>query len=228
MSEIEERKKEQRSLEEEINLGIEELREKIKPAEEELARLEKASLSSQKAYSVAQQSVTVAERYQVQAQSELTRKREALESLRKRIEDDFGLVDFEYANKISGPTPLPFGDLVQQLPMVEKLSSDVEETINYQRSQLRRMGAINPEAQNEYKEVQERFEFLTTQMNDLKAANSDLQKVIAELDELMKIEFRETFDAVAEEFKHMFTRLFGGGAASLVLLDDDNPTRIWY
>ena len=47
--------------------------------------------------------------------------------------------------------------------------------------------------------------------------------MIAELDDLMRIEFRKTFDAVAAEFKIMFTRLFGGGTAKLVLVDDDNP-----
>ncbi len=48
--------------------------------------------------------------------------------------------------------------------------------------------------------------------------------MIAELDELMRREFRKTFDAVAAEFKGMFTRLFGGGSARLVLSDAENPT----
>ncbi|MEJ5203195.1 MAG: hypothetical protein WHV66_13270, partial [Anaerolineales bacterium] len=89
---------------------------------------------------------------------------------------------------------------------------------------LRRMGAINPEALSEYQSVRERYDFLTGQVEDLKRADADLRKVIAELDELMKKEFRKTFDAVAVEFRQMFTRLFGGGSARLLLSDEDNPT----
>jgi chromosome segregation protein len=86
------------------------------------------------------------------------------------------------------------------------------------------MGAINPEAQKEYHEVKERFDYLTGQVADLKKADEDLRQIIAELDELMRKEFRKTFNAVAAEFKQMFTRLFGGGSARLILTDEDNPT----
>ena len=54
-------------------------------------------------------------------------------------------------------------------------------------------------------------------------ASEDLHQVISELDDLMRREFRKTFDAVAIEFKQMFTRLFGGGNARLVLTDEDQP-----
>jgi chromosome segregation protein len=100
--------------------------------------------------------------------------------------------------------------------------ADLEENINRQRGLLRRMGAINPEAQAEYQSVSERYHFLKTQVEDLKHADADLRQVIAELDELMQREFRKTFDAVAAEFKGMFTRLFNGGAARLVMVDEDN------
>ena len=107
--------------------------------------------------------------------------------------------------------------------MLTEISSDIEDQINRQRAQMRRMGAINPEAHKEYLEVKERFEFMTRQVEDLRKADIDLRQVIAELDELMRREFRKTFDAVAAEFKIMFTRLFGGGSAKLVLVDEENP-----
>jgi chromosome segregation protein len=113
--------------------------------------------------------------------------------------------------------------MVEQLPMLTEISSDIEDQINRQRAQMRRMGAINPEAHKEYLEVKERFEFMTRQVEDLRKADIDLRQVIAELDELMRREFRKTFDAVAAEFKIMFTRLFGGGSAKLVLVDEENP-----
>jgi chromosome segregation protein len=100
----------------------------------------------------------------------------------------------------------------------------LDETIKRQRAQLRRMGAINPEAQTEYQEVKERFEFMTAQVADLHQAEADIKDVIAELDLLMEREFRRTFEAVAAEFRQIFTRLFGGGSARLVLTDPDDLT----
>jgi chromosome segregation protein len=86
------------------------------------------------------------------------------------------------------------------------------------------MGAVNPEAQREYVEVKDRVEFLTSQVDDLRKAESQLQEVIAELDLLMEREFRKTFDAVAGAFRDTFTLLFGGGSARLRLTDPDDMT----
>jgi chromosome segregation protein len=222
IAQLETDKSAEREQEGVLNVQIDLLQQEINPAEAKLEQAEGEYTKLQGDQTAAQQAVTLAERYASQAQMELTRQREALESLRRRIEDDFGLVLFEYTSQVSGPTPLPLGDMVKELPMVESIPADLEENINRQRGMLRRMGAINPEAQAEYQSVRERFGFLKTQVEDLKQADSDLRQVIAELDELMQREFRKTFDAVAAEFKGMFTRLFNGGAARLVMVDEDN------
>ena len=203
---------------------IEELRKQIDPAEEQLHAVENEYNAQQDVLAAAQQAVSVADRHATQAHLELTRARELTESLRRRIEEDFGLVAFEYRPDVSGPTPLPLDGMVEQLPSLEEIAPEVEENINRQRAQLRRMGPINPEVQNEYQQVKDRFDFLTHQVADLRKADTDLREVITELDELMRKEFRKTFDAVAAEFKGMFNRLFGGGAARLVLSDETNPT----
>jgi chromosome segregation protein len=114
--------------------------------------------------------------------------------------------------------------MVDQLPVVTELAADLEDNMTRQRAQLRRMGAVNPEAQQEFKLVKERHIFLKTQMEDLHKAEADLRKVIAELDTLTRREFRKTFDAVAEEFHVIFHRLFGGGSARLTLTDPENLT----
>jgi chromosome segregation protein len=144
--------------------------------------------------------------------------------LRQKIEDDFGLVAFEYASDISGPVPLPLDGMVEQLPVVKELPVDLEENMSRLRAQLRRMGAVNPEAQEEYHSVNERHGFLTAQMDDLHKAEADLRQVIAELDEMTRREFQKTFDAVAEQFRTIFHRLFGGGSARLTLTDPENLT----
>jgi len=114
--------------------------------------------------------------------------------------------------------------MVEELPVVKQLSQETEEALNRQRGLLRRMGPVNPEAQAEYSEVKERYEFLTDQVSDLHKAETNVRQVIAELDELMEYEFKQTFEAVALEFHQIFARLFGGGSARLVMTDPDDLT----
>ena len=196
----------------------------IDPAEAELTQVETQLAGMEKDESASRQALNLAEHQNAQARINLARQQEALQSLRRRIEDDFGLVAFEYVEQVSGPTPLPLEGMVEQLPKVEKLSVEVEEAIKRQRAQLRRIGAINPEAQSEYQEVNGRFVFLNEQVLDLTQAEDDVRQVIAELDQIMEQELLKTFQAVAIEFKQIFTRLFGGGAARLVLTDPEDLT----
>ena len=200
------------------------LQELIQPSEAELETGEREQERLQTNEAEARQSLTVAERHHTQAQIGLARNQEALDSLRHRIEDDFGLVAFAYEEDVAGPTPLPLTGMVETLPVVQLLSPELEEALKRQRAQLRRIGPVNPEAQREYVEVKERFEFTTAQIADLEMAEQDIRRVIAELDELMEREFRKTFEAVAHEFKGIFGRLFGGGTAQLVLTDPEDLT----
>jgi chromosome segregation protein len=146
-------------------------------------------------------------------------------SMRRRIEDDFGLVAFEEDDLATSQEPLPLEGIVERLPRVEALPPDIENQLKQQRMQLRRIGPVNPEARREYREVKERTEFLTSQVDDLRAAEKQIHEVIAELDVLMEREFRVTFEAVAAAFKETFTRLFGGGSARLTLTDPDDLTQ---
>ncbi len=196
----------------------------IEPAEEELANAESGQDELLISETEARNRLSAADRLNAQAQLALTRQQEDLDRLRERVEADFGLVSFEYAPQMSGLTPLPFGDMVQQLPVVVELPEGLDDAIKQQRAQLRRIGAVNPEAQKEFQEVSERHTFMTEQVEDLNKAEEDIKQVIAELDVMMEREFRITFDAVAVEFREIFTRLFGGGAAQLILTDPDNIT----
>lgn len=203
---------------------IEALRMQIEPAEAQLAQAEQQEAALQEQEAIAQKSLANVERYHAQAQLDLARKQEALETLKRRIEEDFGLVQFEYETNVTGAVPLPLDGMVETLPYVTELSPELEEALSQKRAQIRRMGAVNMEAQQEYDSVRERYEFMTSQVADLRQAESDLRQVIAELDEVTKKEFTRTFEAVAAEFRSIFTRLFGGGSARLILTDPDNLT----
>jgi chromosome segregation protein len=211
-----------REQEASLTVEIEALREQTEPKEAHLEEAEKRQSELQTEEAASRQALSLAEHYHAQARINLARRQEALDSLRRRIEDDLGLVAFEYADEISGPTPLPLDGMVEQLPQISRLAADIEETIKRQRGQLRRMGPINPEAQAEFIEVRERYTFLKEQVSDLHKAEGDVKAVIAELNVLMQREFRKTFDAVAQEFRIIFTRLFGGGSARLVMTDPED------
>ncbi len=200
------------------------LHSQIEPAEKQLATLEIELTSAEAAETDTRAELHTAERLHGEAQLEHARKKDEIEALRRHITDDFGLVALEYTDDMAGPTPLPFEGIVEHLPQVETLPEGMEDLLNRRRGQLRRMGAINPEALNEFNEVKERNEFLTTQVADLEAAAAQLREVIAELDILMEREFRKTFDAVAEQFKDTFSRLFGGGTARLLLTEPEDLT----
>jgi chromosome segregation protein len=194
----------------------------LQPALAQLAELEAEQAKIESGDSEARAILHAAERQHAQVQLEATRKNEELEGLRRRIDEDFGLVEFEYTESVTGPQPLPFQDIVEKLERVDVLPEGLEEQLNRKRGQLRRMGAINPEAEREFHEVRERHDFLTQQMADLEAAKTQLQEVIAEMDVLMEREFRKTFDAVNAEFRETFTRLFGGGSGRLILTDPEH------
>lgn len=215
-----------RLLEEENQLSekLNQLQEQIDPAEIELAEVESHLAGMEKDEAASRQALNLAEHQNAQARINLARQQESLGSLRRRVEDDFGIVAFEYVEQVSGPTPLPLEGMVEQLPKVDKLSAEVEEAIKRQRAQLRRIGAINPEAQTEYEEVKARFDFMNEQVLDLKQAEEDVRRVITELDQIMEHELLLTFEAVAAEFKQIFTRLFGGGSARLMLTDPEDLT----
>jgi chromosome segregation protein len=201
---------------------IEALRVHIDPAEKDLnsAEIEEARL--QDAEANAQRALATMERLYGQVQLDQLRKQEALDNLRQKIVDDFGLVMFEYEPDVSGPVPLPLEGMVEELPVITEISPDLESQLMRQRTQVRRMGPINPEAKQEFDRESERYSFMRTQVDDLRKAEEDLKQVIAELDELTRQEFSKTFDAVDKQFRAMFTRLFGGGSARLSLTDPDN------
>ncbi|MGB7539288.1 MAG: chromosome segregation protein SMC [Anaerolineales bacterium] len=211
-----------RSLREEearLSVSIHETQVQIEPAEKQLAEAEAEQGALEESETDGRQKLHSAERLYTQAQVDLARRQEEVEGLRRRIEDDFGLVEFEYTTDTTGPNPLPLADLVERLPHVAEITPEIEDLVNRRRGQLRRMGAINPEAVREYAEVKERFEFLSAQVLDLQKAEVQLREVIAELDTMMQNAFQKTFAAVAEEFPKIFVRLFGGGSAKLALTD---------
>ena len=89
-------------------------------------------------------------------------------------------------------------------------------------AEIAELGPVNPNAVEEYEETKERYDFLTTQLADLDTAKEQLQAVIAEMDKAMSTQLYDVLDVVGRRFQEVFSQLFGGGTAQIVLTDPDN------
>lgn len=90
------------------------------------------------------------------------------------------------------------------------------------RTEISKLGNVNLEAPEEYKEASERHEFLSGQLAELIGARDKLLAIIDEMDEIMVEKFIEMFDKINSELNDVFTALFGGGKARLILEDEDD------
>jgi chromosome segregation protein len=198
------------------------LGQRIEPAEAEIARLAADRQGLEEGEATLRARLRQAESSHAQAVLAQSRQEDRLGRLRQQIVDDFGLVEMEPTQGLPEQPPLPLGELVSSLPVVEALPEGLEAEIHQLKAQMRRMGSVNPGAPEEYAEALDRYTFLTAQASDLEEAASSLRKVISELDEVMQSEFQTTFKAVAERFRENFGQLFGGGSARLVLTDGDD------
>ncbi len=90
------------------------------------------------------------------------------------------------------------------------------------RTRLEAMGPVNMMALEEYKETQQRHEFLETQRKDLLDSIENTQATIKEIDEFSRQKFHEAFERINENFQFTFRKLFGGGQAFMRLTDELN------
>ena len=88
--------------------------------------------------------------------------------------------------------------------------------------QLARLGKVNPLALEEYAALEERHQFLATQLDDLRRARRDLLMVVKEVDDRVQEVFASAYADTAREFEGLFARLFPGGAGRLILTEPDD------
>ena len=104
-----------------------------------------------------------------------------------------------------------YDDLVELKKLIAGIKDDI-----------RKLGDVNVNAIEEYKEVSQRYEFLKTQHNDLIEAEQTLIGIIEELDNGMRKQFEEKFAEIQREFDRSFKQLFGGGHGTLELVEDED------
>ncbi|MBV8346551.1 MAG: AAA family ATPase, partial [Mycolicibacterium sp.] len=112
--------------------------------------------------------------------------------------------------QVTAPAPMPFDRSTQ-----ERRAKRAER-------ELAELGRVNPLALEEYTALEERYNFLSTQLEDVKAARKDLLGVVAEVDARILQIFAEAYTDVEREFRDVFAALFPGGEGRLLLTDPDD------
>ena len=90
------------------------------------------------------------------------------------------------------------------------------------REKIKKLGSINVDSIEEYKQLKERYDFMCEQRLDLEDAIAKLKKIINEMTQVMKEQFSEKFKIINKNFNEVFKELFGGGKAELILTDEQN------
>ncbi|MFE2053224.1 chromosome segregation protein SMC [Streptomyces sp. NPDC059459] len=100
--------------------------------------------------------------------------------------------------------------------------SEQEKRLKAAERAYQQLGKVNPLALEEFAALEERHQFLSEQLEDLKKTRADLLQVVKEVDERVEQVFTEAFRDTAREFEGVFSRLFPGGEGRLLLTDPDN------
>ncbi|HEY3895682.1 MAG TPA: chromosome segregation protein SMC [Pseudonocardiaceae bacterium] len=159
-----------------------------------------------------------------------------IEQLETKIADDFGIglddLIAEYGPGVAVPpavsevaeyeAALARGELVNPpQPVAYDRASQARRAQQAERD-LALLGKVNPLALEEFAALEERYKFLSTQLEDLKATRRDLLTVVAEVDEKILEVFTEAYHDVAREFETVFATLFPGGEGRLLLTEPDD------
>ncbi len=139
----------------------------------------------------------------------------------KQLDVTLGKIDVEMdilIHKLEEEYQMTFDHANENYPLKGSID-EMKARIRTIKNQMNALGEINLGAIQEYERVRERYEFLTTQRDDLIEAKATLEETINEMDQEMTVKFKETFDAVREHYIEIFKKLFGGGTADLVLTD---------
>lgn len=158
------------------------------------------------------------------ANKDITNKLIELQKELTRIENKSSKLQTErdsVLNRIWDDYEMSFGDLEEQSEELEDPKEAAKQLSEY-RKKIRALGSVNIDSIEEYKNVKERYEFMTSQKADLEKSKDNLVKIIESMEELMKEHFSEQFAEINKAFGEVFAELFGGGSGRLELSDPDD------
>ncbi|MEU0056197.1 AAA family ATPase [Streptomyces sp. NPDC006334] len=160
-------------------------------------------------------------------------KRLRIEQLENKALEEFGvepagLVSEYGPDQLVPPSPPADGEQLPEDPEHPRnrprpfARAEQEKRLKAAERAYQQLGKVNPLALEEFAALEERHQFLSEQLEDLKKTRADLLQVVKEVDERVEQVFTEAFRDTAREFEGVFSRLFPGGEGRLILTDPDN------
>lgn len=136
------------------------------------------------------------------------------EKLQEMTESQINYMWDEYEITLSDAAALRREDM-NDLPAMKRDIASLKD-------QIKKLGDVNVNAIEDYKNLMERYDFLKTQHDDLIEAEKTLEGIITELDTAMRKQFQEKFGEISREFDKVFKEMFGGGKGTLELMEDED------
>ena len=202
--------------------SIEELQEKLEETLDDIAKLEKESESLQKQIQADRQnrqdlSETINEKESLlnKSQAESQRSFQTQAKLQAQIEKNQALID-NHLNHLNHEYQLTF-EMAKKIAKPIESTAETNKVVKELRQFINNLGPINLQAIEDYDELNERYELLVEQEEDLLTAMGQLKDTMDEMDVEVTRRFSATFKLINEKFQQTFRRLFGGGEASLEL-----------
>ncbi|MBI4597698.1 MAG: chromosome segregation protein SMC [Candidatus Omnitrophica bacterium] len=112
--------------------------------------------------------------------------------------------------------------LSEAAPLTDEQRAAMAEQVQKLRAKLESLGPVSLGSAEEYDELKRRLDFLQTQQQDLAHARDDLKASITQINRTARSQFRETFERIRQEFQGYYARLFQGGEANLILMDEED------
>jgi chromosome segregation protein len=161
---------------------------------------------------------------------ELAQKNMAVQNLRERVQQKYHLNLDDIRSECITITLADEGTAKVHVMSPEEMAAAgaatdweaVAQQVTALQQRLDEMGPVNLVAIEEYEETEQRYQFLSKQHDDLVSAKAQLLEVINRINTQTREMFRTTFEQIRENFRSMFTEVFGGGKADLVLMDEND------
>ena len=156
----------------------------------------------------------------------LTEQRGSLEIEKERIRLEMDHIDEEIRNLLEDfrdRNSRDLKDFADGRDSIESSSRDIRDELSATKNALKALGQVNLMAPEEFNEVSERYDFLNSQLEDLRKARENLSQVTEEMRRESAALFMRTYKQIRDNFHEMFRRLFGGGRAEIRLLDHEDP-----
>jgi chromosome segregation protein len=142
-----------------------------------------------------------------------------IEALQARVQEEFGITPEVLVQEYGPTVPVPSVASEGPAEPIPYVRAEQEKRARTAERELALLGQVNPLALEEFAALEERYGFLTEQLEDLRKTRHDLLEIVREVDERVEQVFTEAYRDVARAFAEVFPRLFPGGEGRLVLTD---------